>query len=290
MHGNGRKMNLAIAGVVAASTLIFAGTAAARSGSAGFGHTRHAWPSGMSRNASAAHSSAATRAPWYRESGRNTPDARASRPPAADQHRGSYSPAPATWPSRQGVSHGNSPSGGAAGAESPQAGQDYRQHRVENRHSSIAGQQANTGSAPAESPQASRDYRQIGAQNRYAANSGVVLAPVQPGVYAASAPVAGYGTSAGNNLLPLAGLLADAVSALVDYLRADGQYEANQAYDRGDRPWRMAVVVRFNTPDQRVVLVCWSGPDGPDRIVAVGREPGLARGRPRFLSRARSVA
>jgi len=240
MHGNRRTVNLAIAAVVLASTLIFAGTAAARPGFAGLGHTRSAGPFWMSRSAPAAHSSAVTRGPWYRESGRNTWDAQASRPPTADQHSRSYSPWPAAEPARQGVSHANSPrAGDTPGAESRQAVNDYRQQRREDRHATIPAQQANSASAPAESPQPGRDYRQINAQNRYASNPNVAVVsapvPVQP-VYTVSAPGAGYGygASAGNNLFPLANLLVDAVSALADYLRADEQYEGNQAYDRGD--------------------------------------------------------
>jgi hypothetical protein len=237
MRGNGRTANLAIFGVILASTVIFSDTAAARSGSAGFGHARYSGPSGVGRNASAAHSSAVATAPRYRESGRNTPDGQASRPAAAEPHRASYSPASAGEPSRQSVLHANSPRGNTWGDETPQARGDYRQRHAEYRHTPIPTQQANYGSAAAESPQPGRDYRPISAQTRYPVNPGVVLAgapmPVQP-VYAASAPVAGYGTSAGNSLLPFAGLLGDAVAAIAEYMRSDEQYEANQGYDRGD--------------------------------------------------------
>jgi hypothetical protein len=236
MQGDGRTVNLAIAGVLLASALIFTGTAGARSGSAGYGHTRYAGSSGMSRNAS----TMVSRAPWYRDSGRTMPDGRTSRQPAADQHRGTYSPAPATEASRQGVLHANSPRGGdTPGADSPQGGQDYRQHRAEYRHAPIPAQQVNAGSTPVESPQTGRDYRQSSAQNRYASNSNVAVAAapvsVQPVVYATSAPVAGYGSmGAGNNLYPLAGLLTEAVSAVIEYFRTDEQYDSNQAYDWGD--------------------------------------------------------
>ena len=204
MPANSGIAGSVILGVMLASTLSLAGTAAARSGSFGFGHARYGWAS-------------AARPSWSHAYPSHAP---VSRPSDAGRR---WSQPSSTLP-RQGASYAGTPRNTSWDAGSREPRRDYRQSETGNRYA--------------------HDYRQFHADSRHAQGSDRATArtpvPAQPASYPnapyyAGATAAGYGTMASDSAFSAAGLLAQIASAFVQDM-LDGEMYGADPTDAGAGP------------------------------------------------------